>query len=87
MHIFGAQLLPGISSVDACLNYCGNRQDCLAFDFRKSISGCYPHFNAEDLLRIGPDPDLDYYQKMSCAGQAGYSATDYKILDFRILQL
>ena len=77
-HIFGAQQVPGISSLTACLSYCSSRSNCLAFDFRRSISGCYPHFNAEDLLRIGPDPDLDYYRKISCQDRTGYSCQSPK---------
>ena len=68
-HVFGAQQVQGISSLASCMAYCSSRPSCLAFDFRRSISGCYPHFNAEDLLRVGPDEDLDYYLKRSCGGQ------------------
>ena len=65
-HIFGAQRELGITTLQDCINLCTVRPDCFAFDFRKSISGCYPHFNPDDSQFIAPDPDLDYYEKTSC---------------------
>lgn len=68
MHAYGAQQLLGISTVEGCRTYCAQLTSCLAFDFRRSNSGCYPHFDAADLDIVAEDPDLDYYIKLTCEG-------------------
>ena len=65
-HAFGAKVVTGISTVEACRAHCARRQNCVAFDFRRSNSECYPHFDANDLNLIASDPDLDFYRKLTC---------------------
>ena len=67
MHAFGAQLESGLTTVAACMAFCSQTPTCVAFDFRRSNSGCYPHFDPNDLNRVAADADLDYYIKVTCS--------------------